>query len=283
VVVIFENLALNQFQKTVMHIARFFFSKTAFRSAGFLLALAFFFPLSLNAQDNPPEMEGTIRYLVTHNWTKKMLAVDYISKQRKERLSYMWGNRSEWKLYTTLHFNATQSRYEDSEERAEPEDEGYSWRRDAYQIKRDFAAGTVTDVMEMLGKTYIIEDSLQCPDWKILNDMKEVAGHICMNAVWEDTLKQQKILVWFALDMPLSAGPERLCGLPGLILEADVNDGGMLIEANRIEMKKLTTELNLPKKLKGKRIKEKDYAVLIKKHMDEKRKAEEPPFWGIRY
>lgn len=229
------------------------------------------------------EPEGQIRYLVTHNWVKKMAAVDYISDQRKERLAYMWGNRSEWKVYTTLYFNTTQSKYEDSEEKAEPEDEGFSWRKEVYLIKRDFASNTVYDALQMLGKTYIIEDSLQAPDWKILNDMKEVAGHVCMNAFWEDTVKQQKITAWFALDIPVSAGPERLCGLPGLILEVDVNDGGMIITADKIEMKKLTTELNLPKKLKGKKIDETGYYTMLKKHAEEKRKMEEPPFWGIRY
>ncbi|MCB0574280.1 MAG: hypothetical protein KDC61_06920, partial [Saprospiraceae bacterium] len=73
-------------------------------------ALLFMLPLFLCAQ----EMEGSIRYLVTHNWTKKMAAVDYISKQQRERIAYMWGNRSEWKVYTVLYFSATQSRYEDS-------------------------------------------------------------------------------------------------------------------------------------------------------------------------
>lgn len=116
-----------------------------------------------------------------------------------------------------------------------------------------------------------------------MNDMKEVAGHVCMNAYREDTLKKQKIYVWFALDIPVPSGPERLGGLPGLILEADVNDGGMLITADKIELKKLTNELEAPKKVKGKKVNEAGYNEVIRKHMEEKRKAEEPPFWGIRY
>ena len=242
-------------------------------------ALLFMLPLFLCAQ----EMEGSIRYLVTHNWTKKMAAVDYISKQQRERIAYMWGNRSEWKVYTVLYFSATQSRYEDSEERAEPDDEGYSWRKDIYNIKRDFENNTIQDAIQLLGKTYVIEDTLIAPEWKILNDIKEVAGHVCMKAFLEDTLKQQKITAWFALDMPLSAGPERLCGLPGLILEVDVNDGAMLISADKIDLRKLDKELNMPKKLKGKRIKEAEYYALLKKHIEDRRKAEEPAFWGMRY
>lgn len=235
---------------------------------------------SLSAQ----ELEGEIRYLRTSNWTKQMAALDFISKQQRERMAYMWGNRSEWKSYTTLYFTPTESKYEDSEERAEPDDAGYSWRKDAFFLKRNFEENTIYDVMTLLGKTYILEDSLRAPNWKILNDMKEVAGHICMNAYWEDTLKQQRIVAWFALDMPVPAGPERLCGLPGLILEADVNDGALILTADRITEKKLTTELNLPKKkIKGKKITEAEYLDILKKHIAEKRKAEEAWFWGVRY
>ncbi|MBK8922294.1 MAG: GLPGLI family protein [Saprospirales bacterium] len=244
-----------------------------------ILMAATFLPSALSAQD----AEGEIRYLVVHNWTKKMAALDYLTKQQRERIAYMWGSRSEWKVYTTLFFSPTMTKYEDSEEKAEPEDEGYSWRKDAYAIRRNFENNTITDIMTVLGKTYVIEDSLRAPDWKILNDMKEVAGHVCMNAFWEDTLKQQRITVWFALDMPVPAGPERLCGLPGIILEADINDGALTITADRIQLKKLAGELDLPKKIKGKRMKEADYLALLKKHIQEKRKSEEPWFWAVRY
>ncbi len=68
-----------------------------------------------------------------------------------------------------------------------------------------------------------------------------------------------------------------------MILEIDINDGAMIISVNRIDVKKLTTELNSPKKLKGKKIKQVDYAGMIKKHIAEKTKEEQPWFWGIRY
>jgi GLPGLI family protein len=141
----------------------------------------------------------------------------------------------------------------------------------------------MTDAIQMLGKVYLVEGEVPTYDWKIQNDLKDISGHICMKAVTEDTVKGQKIVAWFAQDMPLSGGPERYCGLPGLILELDVNDGAMLISADLIEAKKLTTELDLPKKLKGKKITETEYQTIIKKHYEEKTKAEEPPFWGVRY
>lgn len=244
------------------------------------LILAF---LTAATQSFGQEMEGSIRYLLLHNWTKKMAALDYLSKQQREKVAYMWGNESEWKVYTNLYFNTNSSKYEDSEERADADDEGYSWRKDVYVIRRDFAQHKTMDLIQLLGKTYLVEDSLVTPDWKIQNDMKEVAGHICMNAFWEDPVKHEKIAVWFALDMPLSAGPERLCGLPGIILEANYNDGALTIVADKIEMKKLDRELDLPKKTKAKKITELAYQDIIRKHMTEKKENEEPWFWGIRY
>ena len=229
------------------------------------------------------KMEGSIRYLVIHNFTKMYAAVDYLSKQTVDRLTYMYANNAEYKTYSKLFLNSTQTKYEDSEESAEQDDMGYSWRKDKYTITRNYEKNTMHDIIDMLGKTYNIEDTLCAPKWKILNDMKEIAGHVCMNAFWNDTLKKQKITGWYALDMPNGGGPERFFGLPGLILEVDINDGALLITADKIEKKKLTTELDLPKKIKGKKIKEIDYVGILRKHFEETRKAEQPPFWSIRY
>jgi hypothetical protein len=57
----------------------------------------------------------------------------------------------------------------------------------------------------------------------------------------------------------------------------------MLISADRIEAKTLTKELELPKKLKGKKSSEAQYQAALKKYIDERVKNEEPYFWGIRY
>jgi GLPGLI family protein len=228
-------------------------------------------------------MEGTIRYLRTQNWAKMMASVDYMSKQQRDRQMYMWGTRSEWKTYTLLHFNTSESKYEDSEEEAEPGSEGWSNRKETFFMKCNFKDNTIYDGITHLGKTYLIHDSIVSPKWKIMNDMKEVAGHICMDASWTDTLRKQNILVWFALDMPLSAGPDRFIGLPGIILEVDINNGAMIMTADKIDMKPLTTELDVAAKLKGKKINMPEYTKLVEKQIKESKATELPWFWGIRY
>ena len=247
-----------------------------------IFVFLFFAPLMLQAQQN---FEGTIRYLIIQDWAKKLAAVPYISKQQKERAAYMWGNDSEWKMYATLHFTPTVSKYENSEEKVEARQEDYQWagRKELFFMKRDFDNNTMTNAIQHMGKDYLIEDEIAPIEWKIQNDLKEVAGHICMKAYTEDTLKSQKIVAWFAQDMPIKAGPDRFSGLPGLILEVDINDGAMVMTANKIDLKKLTTELDLPKKIKSKKIKDTEYQALVKTFIMEKRKEESFPFWGIRY
>jgi len=229
------------------------------------------------------KIEGSVRYLMVNDWSKKMRAVDYLSKQAVDKMAYMIGDRGVSKTYTKLYLTPAQTKYEDSDESANKEDAGNSWLKDEFTITRNYDKKTMHDIIDMAGTTYIIDDSIHTPKWKILNEMKEIAGHICMNASWNDTIKKQNVIGWFALDILNNGGPERFFGLPGLILEIDVNDGAMVLTADQITLKKLTTELDLPKKVKGKKIKENEYYAIMRKYMAEKRKAEEPYFWSIRY
>jgi len=251
-----------------------------FITAAFLLGTC-----PLFAQQSAVDMsQGYVRYLVTHNWTKKMTSLDYISPQRREKVQYMWGNDSEWRMYAELYYSDSASKYLDSDENPDKDVNTYSWKKDAFFIRRDFSTSQETDLITFLGKNYLINDSLQCPNWTVLNDLKEVAGHICMSASWEDTLKEQEIIAWFAMDIPSSAGPERFCGLPGLILEIDINNGAMIASADKITFSPITAEqLALPTKPKGKSIKETEYQTLYAKHIEDKRKNEDPWFWGVRY
>jgi GLPGLI family protein len=236
----------------------------------------------LNSFATNAQQEGMVRYTRTTYWTKLNATLSYLSKQEKERQEYMLAGIFEQKEFTLLYFNDKGSYYTHSDEKS-AESEGYDWRKAQFGIKRDFEKNTTTDIFEMLGKTYIVEDSLKQLDWKILNDIKDVAGHICMKAMIQDTIKNQKIIAWFAQDIPSNAGPERLYGLPGLIMELNINDGTVMVEATKIEPLRITTQMDLPKKLKGKKINDLAYQEMIRKYIKEKIKEEQNPFWEIRY
>ena len=118
---------------------------------------------------------------------------------------------------------------------------------------------------------------------KVMNKIKEIAGYMCMMAVTEDTIKDQKITAWFADNLPVTAGPELYGGLPGMILELDINDGDITVTAKKVEMKTITEEIGVPKKLKGKKITNQQYDQLLSTHIRDSIKAHRNPYWALPY
>lgn len=249
----------------------------------YLIINLFIVIFSFNITIGQKPFEGTVKYLHTSNWTKMMSSLDYISQSRKDKMSYMWGNRSDWKEYKLLHVKNNISKFENSEESAGPEMDRWRGRKETFFIYNDFNSMNASIAFMFLNKDYLIQDSVEMPKWKIKNDIKEIAGHICMNASYKDTLRNQDIVAWFALDIPCFAGPSKYFGLPGLILEVNIDDGATILIAESIETKEISDEIELPKKLKGKNINFEEYNKMLKDYIAEKREAEEPWFWGVGY
>ena len=66
--------------------------------------------------------------------------------------------------------------------------------------------------------SYLIEEALPVIDWKISNDTASFGGMHCQKATAH--FKGRDYTAWFCADMPFHAGPWKLNGLPGVILEA---------------------------------------------------------------
>jgi GLPGLI family protein len=230
------------------------------------------------------DFHGKVKYNVTHNWVKKITAVDYLSQAEKDEYNYVWGNRAEYTLKAVMYFTNKVSRFEDFKDENSDEYGGYTWRSDEYFIFRNIEQNTSYDYIRFLDKLYVIEDSIRNQNWKILNDMREIAGHICMNASWNDTVKGNKVIAWYALDLPVPFGPERYGGLPGMILEIDVNNGAMIITAQEIQMADGDSVIEKPvHKKKVKKINEATYIEMLVNHIEQCKKDEFPYFWGTRY
>jgi GLPGLI family protein len=66
---------------------------------------------------------------------------------------------------------------------------------------------------------FIVSEDFPNLKWKIQNDGKrEIGGYECQMAVTE--FRGRVYEAWFTTSLPLDAGPWKLSGLPGLILEA---------------------------------------------------------------
>jgi GLPGLI family protein len=71
--------------------------------------------------------------------------------------------------------------------------------------------GTILD-------TIFVKDSARVIKWEILNEYKKINIYNCQKA--KGKFRGRVYDVWFTFDIPISLGPWKLNGLPGLILEA---------------------------------------------------------------
>ena len=228
--------------------------------------------------------EGKIMYDYKYNWVQVNSKLTFLSKEEKDRMQLVWGNEDNGEgTPMKLIFDDKQSLYTYGREQGQTDDGQWSWRQDDYLVYRNFDQQKIVEWYEMLGKTYVINDSLMTYTWRVQNQIKDIAGYVCMKAETFDPIKNHKITAWFAQDIPVGVGPERYFGLPGAILELDLNDGDVVVTAKKIEWKKVADELKLPAKMKGKKITNNEYDQLIKKHIFDSIKAQRNPYWTIRY
>jgi len=222
--------------------------------------------------------EGIIHFRIISNEGKMLQSRDYIDKSTIEKDLYINANAVSI-FYTNLYFNGQETKYENSRENSI----GLSRDQSSFSMALNISKRTLSNVIPMAGKLYVISDSLCFPEWIIMNDIKEIAGHICMSASMVDTVRNQKTIAWFASDIPISSGPERWYGLPGMVLEVDINDGAMIITADKIDFLKLTTELSKPKKIKGIKVTQKEYEGIFRNYYNKCREHKTPYFRKARY
>jgi len=106
---------------------------------------------------------------------------------------------------------------------------------------------------ELFDKIFIVDDTITKLKWKMTGESKTILNHQCMKAEAVRISKRMtmnmdngkmerkeiddtaKIVAWFAMDIPVSAGPSEFQGqLPGLILELDVRNGDQVYMATSI-------------------------------------------------
>lgn len=94
-------------------------------------------------------------------------------------------------------------------------------RMKAY-VYKNYPQGKMTVTDGLLMQDYIYEDTLYAQNWVIQDSSKLILGHECQKAVCH--YRGHCWTAWFAMDIPITDGPWKLCGLPGLIMEATSED-----------------------------------------------------------
>lgn len=82
----------------------------------------------------------------------------------------------------------------------------------------------VKEIKHFFDLEYVIEDTLPKYKWILQSGQKSIESFPCKRALTTHHLGNGMVYeVWYTEDIPLSAGPGHLNGLPGLILEVNVN------------------------------------------------------------
>ena len=223
-----------------------------------------------------------------------------IPPDRLKRIQEMMKNQLE-KTYD-LTFNKTASIYKEEEKLDQPT-QGRGMRFTIFggassgvHYKNIQEKKSVKEE-EFSGKNFLIVDELTPYDWKLEQETKMIGNYMCFKATSvykeekkeairfgppsrenneDDKEKEEKpkemvdvvITAWYTLDIPVSNGPGKYWGLPGLILE--ISDGNTQILCTKITMNtKEKTDLSEP--TKGKEVTQAEFDEIIAKKMEEMR------------
>lgn len=91
------------------------------------------------------------------------------------------------------------------------------------EVWRNYPEGKITVRDAIPPIIYEAQEALEPIKWKLSEDTLTVCGYLCKKATCE--LHGRKWTAHYSEEIPTSAGPWKLCGLPGLIIEAECEGG----------------------------------------------------------
>ena len=94
----------------------------------------------------------------------------------------------------------------------------YPHKRLKTYIYKNYPEGCMTVTDGLILQDYRYVDSLHAQTWTMGDSTREVLGYTCQQATAD--FRGRRWTTWFTTDIPVSDGPWKLGGLPGLILEA---------------------------------------------------------------
>ncbi|MFT6808450.1 MAG: GLPGLI family protein [Saprospiraceae bacterium] len=177
---------------------------------------------------------------VTYDMTIKVEIPDRVPQQFRDRIP------KEQKVIKELYFDESESNYktgERAEEEAGIEENEFSRRfrrrfgrgMGTGQTYKDIAGDKMIDKRNLMDKDFVIYGILPEYKWKVTGQKKQVLTYLVMEAT---TTVGDSIAVsaWFAPQIPVSNGPGTYQGLPGLILELNIDNGKQVIVANNVAL-----------------------------------------------
>ncbi len=243
------------------------------------------------------KFEGKATYMSKR--TLDMSRYGQMSEQQKKQMKARFKNFLE-KTYT-LSFNQSESSFKENVKLDAPGTSGPSWSRSNGQgsIYKNLKDKEMIEDVEQFSKRFRVMEEMELPQWEMSAETKQIGQYLCYKATmvrvdnsidWgsifsrrarnnqkkdsskttkdKEAVKLQKITAWYTPQIPVSAGPERYWGLPGLILEINAGRTTMLCTEIVINPEEV---VEIKKPSKGKEVSRDEYNVMMKQKSEELR------------
>ena len=243
-----------------------------------------FVGVSVNAQN----FQGKAVYQTKTTFDLKLDSTRVTPEQQKRieaRMKDMLENVYE------LDFNTATSLYKKEEKLEQPGQgggRGFMASLDGGALFKDTKSKTFIQAQDLMGKLFLVKDSLTLLNWEFKDDSKMIGKHLCFKATAKksvannqfrfgrrgsqnddkpkDSLKEIEVVAWYTPEIPVSHGPGEYWGLPGLILEINA-DKTQIVCTKIVINPKEKAEIKAPKK--GTVVGQKEFDEIRTKKMKE--------------
>ncbi|WP_281988388.1 GLPGLI family protein [Aquimarina aggregata] len=99
----------------------------------------------------------------------------------------------------------------------------------------DIESNTLVFREAIVGKLFVVQDVIEPINWSLHAENKMIDKYNCQKAT--ATYRGREYTVWFTSEIPISHGPWKLRGLPGLILEMTEETGKYEFHVSKINLK----------------------------------------------
>ena len=122
-------------------------------------------------------------------------------------------------------------------------------------LYKGLADGTYLRSSNLMGKEFLVKDTLTVYNWKKSKETKAIGNYVCQKAT--SIHDGKKITAWYSPSIPISDGPNEYYGLPGLIIQ--LTEGDTVYNALSVQE---TPDISITKPSKGKEISKANYQKL---------------------
>ncbi|MBF8150215.1 GLPGLI family protein [Winogradskyella sp. F6397] len=243
---------------------------------------------TVNAQD----FQGVATYKTHRDFDIKMDSTKMNDAKQKQIMEMM---KKQFQKTYILTFDKKESLYQQEEELDKPQ-VGSGFQMSLGSSGSDVFYKNIkdkryVDQKETMGKRFLIKDSISPIEWKLESDTKHIGEYMCFKATYTKQVPkinfnfssnsnndeekdeaeapemiERTVTAWYTPQIPVSNGPAKYQGLPGLILE--IHDGKLTVICSKIVINpEEKNEIEAPSK--GKEVSQTEYDDIMEKKSKE--------------